>query len=38
MEKLNIGEKIKKYREAAGITQSGLGVKLNVSNRAVSKW
>lgn len=38
MEKLNIGEKIKKYREASGITQSELGVKLNVSNRAVSKW
>lgn len=38
MEKLNIGEKIKKYREAAGITQSGLGEILNVSNRAVSKW
>ena len=38
MEKLNIGEKIKKYREMQGITQSELGRLLSVSNRAVSKW
>lgn len=38
MEKLNIGEKIKKYREMQGITQSELGKLLSVSNRAVSKW
>lgn len=38
MEKLNIGEKIKKHREMQGITQSELGKKLEVSNRAVSKW
>ncbi len=38
MEKLNIGEKIKKYREMQGITQSELGRRLSVSNRAVSKW
>ena len=38
MEKLNIGEKIKKYRELQGITQSELGKYLSVSNRAVSKW
>ncbi len=38
MEKLNIGEKIKKHREMQGITQSELGRFLSVSNRAVSKW
>ena len=38
MEKLNIGEKIKKHREMQGITQSELGRLLSVSNRAVSKW
>lgn len=38
MEKLNIGEVIKRYREIEGITQSELGKMLSVSNRAVSKW
>ncbi len=38
MEKLNIGEKIKKHREMQNITQSELGKLLSVSNRAVSKW
>ena len=38
MEKLNIGEVIKRHREIEGITQSELGSMLSVSNRAVSKW
>ncbi len=38
MEKLNIGEIIKRNRERHGITQSELGKMLSVSNRAVSKW
>ena len=38
MEKLNIGEIIKRHREISGITQSELGRMLSVSNRAVSKW
>ncbi len=38
MEKLNIGEIIKRHREIEGITQSELGSMLSVSNRAVSKW
>lgn len=38
MEKLNIGEVIKKHREMHEITQSELGKMLSVSNRAVSKW
>lgn len=38
MEKLNIGEIIKRHREIEGITQSELGKMLSVSNRAVSKW
>lgn len=38
MDKLNIGEIIKRHRERQGITQSELGKMLSVSNRAVSKW
>ena len=32
------GGVIRKYREARGLTQSGLAEKLSVSDKAVSKW
>lgn len=36
--KLLIGKNIASYRKAAGLTQAGLGEKLNYSDKAVSKW
>jgi len=36
--KLQIGANIATYRKRAGLTQAGLGVKLNYSDKAVSKW
>ncbi len=38
MSVFDIGEKIKKFREIRGLSQSELGNILNVTNRAVSKW
>ena len=35
---MSIGKNIAKYRKALGITQEELGVKLGVTNQAVSKW
>ena len=32
------GERIKRYREASGMTQEELAVQLNVTSQAVSKW
>lgn len=34
----SIGERIKQKRKELGLTQAELGAKLNVSDRAVSKW
>lgn len=36
--KVLIGKNIASYRKAAGLTQAGLGEKLNYSDKAVSKW
>ena len=36
--KLQIGANIATYRKRAGLTQAGLGAKLNYSDKAVSKW
>ncbi len=36
--KSQIGENIAAYRKRAGLTQAGLGEKLNYSDKAVSKW
>ncbi len=36
--KYQIGENIAAYRKKAGLTQAGLGEKLNYSDKAVSKW
>ena len=36
--KFLIGKNIASYRKAAGLTQAGLGEKLNYSDKAVSKW
>lgn len=36
--KLLIGKNIASYRKAVGLTQAGLGEKLNYSDKAVSKW
>lgn len=35
---MSIGKNIAKYRKALGLTQEELGVKLGVTNQAVSKW
>lgn len=35
---MSIGKNIAKYRKALGLTQEALGVKLGVTNQAVSKW
>ena len=35
---MSIGKNIAKYRKSLGITQEELGVKLGVTNQAVSKW
>lgn len=35
---MSIGKNIAKYRKAAGLTQEELGVRLGVTNQAVSKW
>lgn len=35
---MNIGKNIAKYRKINGLTQEELGIKLGVSNQAVSKW
>ena len=36
--KLQIGTNIAAYRKREGLTQAGLGAKLNYSDKAVSKW
>ncbi len=36
--KLQIGANIAAYRKREGLTQAGLGAKLNYSDKAVSKW
>ncbi len=36
--KLQIGKNIAAYRKNAGLTQAGLGEKLNYTDKAVSKW
>ena len=36
--KLQIGANIALHRKQAGLTQAGLGTKLNYSDKAVSKW
>lgn len=36
--KLQIGANIALYRKRAGLTQAGLAVKLNYSDKAISKW
>lgn len=35
---MSIGKNIAKHRKALGLTQEELGVKLGVTNQAVSKW
>ncbi len=35
---VSIGKNIAKYRKSLGLTQEELGVKLGVTNQAVSKW
>lgn len=35
---MSIGKNIAKYRKSLGLTQEELGVKLGVTNQAVSKW
>ncbi len=35
---MSIGKRIRLYREKAGITQTALALRLNVSPQAVSKW
>ena len=35
---MNIGEKIKKIRKMAGMTQEELAEKMNVSRQTISKW
>ncbi len=34
----NIGDRIKQKRKELGFTQAELGEKLNITDRAVSKW
>lgn len=34
----NIGDRIKQKRRKLGLTQAELGEKLNITDRAVSKW
>ena len=34
----NIGDRIKQKRKELGLTQIELSAKLNISDRAVSKW
>ena len=34
----NIGDRIKQKRKELGLTQAELGEKLNITDRAVSKW
>lgn len=36
--KFNIGEKIKKFREARGLSQRQLAERLNISNSRISNW
>lgn len=35
---MNVGEKIKKIRKMAGMTQEDLAEKINVSRQTISKW
>jgi transcriptional regulator with XRE-family HTH domain len=35
---MNVGEKIKKIRKMAGMTQEELAEKMNVSRQTISKW
>ncbi len=35
---MSIGKNIAKYRKMLDLTQEELGVKLGVTNQAVSKW
>lgn len=35
---MNIGEKIRYYRQKKGMTQEKLAAELNLSFQAVSKW
>lgn len=34
----DIGEKLKDLRKSRGLSQTGLAMKLNVSNKLISKW
>ena len=34
----NIGDRIKQKRKELGFTQAELGEKLNITDRAISKW
>ena len=38
MDNIKIGEFIQKERKEKGMTQTELAMKLNVTNKAVSKW
>lgn len=38
MDQLKIGKFIAKLRREAGLTQEGLGEKLGVTNKTVSRW
>ncbi|MBO5353189.1 MAG: helix-turn-helix domain-containing protein [Lachnospiraceae bacterium] len=35
---MTLGERVKKYRQMAGLSQEGLAEKLNVSRQAITKW
>ena len=35
---MNYGQKIAELRKGKGLTQSELGLKLNITAQAVSKW
>ena len=35
---MTLGERIKKYRQAVGLSQEQLAEKINVSRQAITKW
>jgi len=35
---MTLGERIREYRQAAGLSQEGLAEKLHVSRQAITKW